>query len=337
MAGRISTSRSKASGGGKSRRGSRARTASKTSTKSRDTFDGTRGRAGGVARRAQKSTSRASVAATVVRAKKTRQKQAQRRHLGKPLWKTPPAGVVVIPNDTGRGHYVEKWASKEGTWVYNYTVEFVRARAEAKFADNLIFGQRLSAIRKRYRSDLKKPGPRRSLALIVALIDQACFRVGNEKSEGNGVYGVTTLRPEHLTIEGKTARFDYVGKKRVEQHRVVVDAHIAKLLKALKKKAKGDPDARLFREGSRNITGKDVNAYLAEFGVSAKQFRTYHATRMARQLLLKSSARTAKDRSKAVKAAIGEVSRHLGNTATVCESSYVDPQVVHRFMEGTLK
>ncbi len=71
--------------------------------------------------------------------------------------------------------------------------------------------------------------------------------------------------------------------------------------------------------------------------VSAKDFRTWHATVLAALALAVSTqaATTQAARKRAVSRAMQEVSSYLGNTPTVARSSYVDPRVVDLFEDGT--
>ncbi|MCK6549123.1 hypothetical protein L6R52_24990, partial [Myxococcota bacterium] len=252
-------------------------------------------------------------------------------------WKVAPPGVRVFVNREGRGAWIEKWQSpKTGKWVHNYTLATRAERQRSKFEENRAFARRLPDLRARYVADLEAPGRTRVLALVVALIDQAYFRIGNEDSDARGVHGITTLRRRHVTITGDTVRFDYVGKKRVEQHAIVCDARLASMIRTLRAACRR-PDDRLFRDGAKVITAADVNAYLAELGVTAKQFRTFHATRLAREGLLAARDVPADGRAKAVDAVITRVALQLGHTPAVCRQHYVDPVVVDAYLAGRLR
>ena len=84
----------------------------------------------------------------------------------------------------------------------------------------------------------------------------------------------------------------------------------------------------------------DVNEYLkaaAGGDFSAKDFRTWNATVLAALALAPSgeaamASKTA--RKRAVKRAIDETARYLGNTPAVCRASYIDPRVFDRFQGG---
>jgi DNA topoisomerase-1 len=256
---------------------------------------------------------------------------------GKPKWKTPPPGVAVEENTSGEGAWIERWKSPgTGKWVYNYTVEFMEKRAGEKFVKNRIFGKKLPNIRRRLRRDLKTRGKRQILALVVSLMDRAYLRVGNETSDDDGVYGATTLLKKHLRFEGRKAIFKYVGKKDVPQTKVITHPKLVALLKQRHNAARGG-DARLFTWEGTVIDAGDINDYLDHYNVTAKMFRTFHATRLAHSHLKRLGKIPTADRDAAVDAMFVEVAEKLGHTPSVCRKNYVDPTVVKAFMRGRLK
>ncbi len=252
-------------------------------------------------------------------------------------WKVAPPGVEVITRKPDEpGTWIEKWQSpKTGKWVHNYTVEEMERRAGEKFVENRRFGEALPKIRDHVSRALKGDGKDAVLALVVALIDQACFRVGNEDSAERDAHGVTTLEKRHLELKGKTAVFEFKGKHHVEQKKVITDSVVVGLLKKLDAQATQD-DARLFVIDGKPITAADVNAWLAPFGATAKNFRTWHATRLCREGLLARGKVPEADRADALKDVVEGVALRLGHTPEVCKSSYIDPSVVTLFLKGKL-
>ena len=72
-----------------------------------------------------------------------------------------------------------------------------------------------------------------------------------------------------------------------------------------------------------------VNKYLKDFGMTAKQFRTYHGTKEAVAFLdSKGLAKNKTELSKNISDAFKHVSKLLGNTPLVVKKSYVDPRIV---------
>ena len=95
------------------------------------------------------------------------------------------------------------------------------------------------------------------------------------------------------------------------------------------------------REGRRwvPLSAADINEYIRElFGmeVSAKDFRTWHATvHVARWVGAAGPVDTKRKRTRVVREAVVAASELLGNTPTVCRSSYVDPRVIDLYESGT--
>ncbi|GGQ78353.1 site-specific integrase [Streptomyces flaveolus] len=86
------------------------------------------------------------------------------------------------------------------------------------------------------------------------------------------------------------------------------------------------------------MTGEDVNAYLKKLAgveVTARDFRTWHATVMAAVALAVSQpvARSESARRRAVARAAREVAGYLGNTPAVCRASYINPRVIELYEE----
>lgn len=83
-----------------------------------------------------------------------------------------------------------------------------------------------------------------------------------------------------------------------------------------------------------------VNDYLREStggDMTAKDFRTWHATVLAAAALAESDepGDTKASRARAVRQAMVEVSEYLGNTPAIAKASYVDPRVVDLYEGGT--
>lgn len=122
----------------------------------------------------------------------------------------------------------------------------------------------------------------RKIATVCYLIDTLKFRVGDEKDEDEAdTVGATTLRPEHVKIEadGKVL-FKFLGKDSVEwRKKVKLPSIVINNLKEFIASA----NSSIF-DGVRS---EDVNAFLNEVmpGLTAKVFRTYHATKVVKEYL----------------------------------------------------
>ena len=82
-----------------------------------------------------------------------------------------------------------------------------------------------------------------------------------------------------------------------------------------------------------------MNAYISQMvheDLTAKDFRTWHATVLAAVALAESPEKgdTKTSQKRAVKAAVEEVAAYLGNTPTIARKSYVDPRVIDQYESG---
>lgn len=150
------------------------------------------------------------------------------------------------------------------------------------------------------------------------------------------------MRREHVTVAGDLMVFDYVAKSGKHRVQAIVDDRVRKVVRSLL--ARDDPSAELLayqdRHGWHDISSADINAYLREVvgeEVSAKDFRTWHATVLtAVGLAVSTAAPTSESaRKRAVNRVVKEVAEYLGNTPSVCRSSYIDPRVIDLYDDGT--
>jgi DNA topoisomerase-1 len=236
---------------------------------------------------------------------------------------------------------------KKGRTQYLYHARFRAQREEEKFKRVVEFGESLPALRRRVRADLKGDALERQrvLAAMVRLIDQGFFRIGNDKSaEAESTFGLSTIRSSHVQVDGRTVRFDYIGKWRKQQQRAVADGDVAAVVERLKDNSKhaGDDDDELFRfdQNGRMFDVKDrhVNDYIQAIigkDFTAKDFRTWAGTLLCSIALAMQGEGTSKaDRKRRVRKAIVATADQLGNTPAVCRSSYICPRLVDEYMEG---
>jgi DNA topoisomerase IB len=135
--------------------------------------------------------------------------------------------------------------------------------------------------------------------------------------------------------------FDYPGKSGQRRIQEVVDAEVAAIVAALKRRRGGGPELLAYKEAGRwrDLRSPDINAYLKEAtgdDFSAKDFRTWSATVLAAVALAVSgpAAGTQTSRKRAISRAVQEVARYLGNTPAVARASYIDPRVFDRYRGG---
>jgi DNA topoisomerase-1 len=257
----------------------------------------------------------------------------------------PPAWTDVwICPDPG-GHIQATGRDAKGRKQYRYHHRWRETRDETKYDRLMDFGRSLPRIRERVQRDLGRRGlPREKvLATVVRLLEKTLIRVGNEEyARANRSFGLTTLNTRHVKVKGRRIHFRFRGKSGKTHEFGIEDAELSRIVK----RCQDLPGQDLFQyedeRGRRYAVGSgDVNAYLAEASggdFTAKDFRTWAGSVRAWWALAEAAPDTsARGRRLAVKRAIDEVARRLGNTPTTCRKAYVHPAVVESYVEGGLR
>ena len=258
----------------------------------------------------------------------------------------PPAWQDVWICAHPMGHIQATGTDVAGRKQYRYHDKWRERRDAEKFDSMVLFAKALPRLRKRVARDLKHDDElsrERVLACATRLLDRGFFRVGSEGyAEENETYGLATILKSHVTIDGDAMRFDYAAKGNTRRTQRVNDEDIAGLVRTLKQRRSGGDELLAYKRGRRwvDVKSADVNEYLkaaAGGDFSAKDFRTWNATVLAAMALAPSgeaamASKTA--RKRAIKRAVDETARYLGNTPAVCRASYIDPRVFDRFSGG---
>ncbi len=254
----------------------------------------------------------------------------------------PPAWNDVWICEDPKGHIQATARDARGRKQYRYHTLYREARDHSKFRRMLEFSEVLPAIRGRVERDLGGPelSRRQILAATVRLLDKTLIRVGNDEyAKENRSYGLTTLRKQHVEVEGSVMRFTFRGKSGVQQALLVTDRRIARIVQ----RCQDLPGAELFKylnaDGKRQtITSDHINEYLREASgrnVSAKDFRTWGGTILAAVALRTAGpAPTKREATRNINRAIDAVAERLGNTRTVCRKYYVHPALLHAYLQG---
>ena len=249
----------------------------------------------------------------------------------------PPAWEDVWICPDPRGHIQATGIDAAGRKQYLYHERWRASREKFKFNSMLDFAAQLPRARRRIGSDLALPDmPReRALACAVRMIDRGSLRVGSAQyAEENETYGVSTLRPEHVTAKGDLVDFVFIGKGGIPHERCFRDQAVAEAVRVLRSRRRAE-GLLAYRNGRRwqEIGAEQINAYIKDQigpAFSAKDFRTWNAT------VLAAIALSAEGRGgpRAVGSAVDVVAGHLGNTPAVCRRSYIDPRIIDRFLAG---
>src|SRR3954447_3040645 len=275
----------------------------------------------------------------------------------------PPAWQDVWICPYPGGHIQATGIDARGRKQYLYHRRWRERRDQEKFDEMLLFARALPRMRARVDRDLGDRGEddmsrERVLATAVRLLDIGFFRIGSEDyAVENETYGLATMRKEHVSLVNGFVVFDYPAKHGKQHVRRVVDAEVADVVQALKRRRGGTEEVPVVAEGPErrrggpgelpaykdgrrwvDVKSADINAYVKEAtgeDFSAKDFRTWGATVLAAVGLAVSPVRDTKTaRTRAVTRMVKEVAHHLGNTPAVARASYIDPRVIDRYLDG---
>jgi DNA topoisomerase I len=255
----------------------------------------------------------------------------------------PPAWRDVWICQDPWGHLQALGTDAAGRKQYLYHERWRTRRDEAKFERMLVFARALPTLRRDVQRSLRRPEVdlQRVQACAVRLLDRGFFRMGSESyAEQNETYGLATLLKRHARVRGSIVVFDYTAKggaRRIQEFR---DPDVARLVRLLKTRRGGGPELLAYRNGRRwiDLRSTDINEYIKEStggDFTAKDFRTWNATLLAAvALAVADEASTKTARGRVITAAVKTVAGYLGNTPSVCRSSYIDPRVFDRYRAG---
>ena len=184
--------------------------------------------------------------------------------------------------------WVARWDDKlrgREKYVWLSDTSFIKQKREMeKFNKAIELGQKYEMLKKHINDNLNSPDLKtRKVATVCYLIDALSLRVGDEKDEDEAdTVGATTLTSKNVKIEGNLVKFDFLGKDSVRwQKDVELSEQVIKNLKEFISQSKSE----IF-EGIRS---ENVNEFLSTVvpGISAKVFRTYHASKIVDEYLKK--------------------------------------------------
>jgi DNA topoisomerase-1 len=258
----------------------------------------------------------------------------------------PPAWTDVWINSSAGGTVQAIGRDAAGRLQYLYHENHVRRQDARKFKRLIKFAEALPRMRATVASHLRQPGLGREpvMASILRILSTCFLRPGSQVyASENGSFGLATLRPRHVKVKGNILEFDFTGKSGVQQQRQLKDRQVARIVRNLLR----HPSREVFKyqngEGEFvNVTRPHINNYIREVmgeNFSAKDFRTWAGTlicacALARRGVDPQEKPTARKRK--VVEAIKETAEVLGNTAAVCRSSYICPEIINSFETGKI-
>jgi DNA topoisomerase I len=256
----------------------------------------------------------------------------------------PPAWQKVWICCSPHGHLQATGRDARGRKQYLYHAAWGELRNEVKFAHILQFAEALPAMRQQVARDLRKHDlPReKMLAVVVRLLEKSLIRVGNEEYlRQNLSFGLTTMRRDHVEIEGSNICFSFRGKSGQWHERCVSDHRVSRVLRQILEL----PGQELFRYRDQRgelhaIASEDVNGYLREAtgaDLTTKDIRTWHATVAAASVLQELGPwRSPAEGKRKVGQAVRQVARLLGNRPATSRKYYIHPEILESYLHGQL-
>jgi len=157
----------------------------------------------------------------------------------------------------------------------------------------------------------------------------------------NRSFGLTTMRDQHVKINGAQVRFRFRGKSGLSHSIGIKNRRLARIIQ----RCQDLPGQELFQYLDENdvpqtIDSSDVNTYLREVTgeeFTAKDFRTWAGTVLGAVALQEFKVFDSETEAKRnIVRAIENVALRLGNTPAVCRKSYIHPAILELYTSGAL-
>jgi DNA topoisomerase-1 len=253
----------------------------------------------------------------------------------------PPAWTDVWICLYEDGHLLAIGEDDRGRRQYRYHDHWRSFRDLLNFYRLVDFGPRLPAIRADVAVQLRRRTIDRDtvLASMLRIVDMCGLRVGSEAyAEENESFGLSTLTKRHVRVRPGAVDFGFPAKSGKRATVTLADRAVSRVIRALLDQR----GRRLFTVGGVPISADELNdrlSTLAGARVTAKDFRTWHGTRVAFASLRKhlpppDVAGTAEQR---VLNAVDAASEFLSNTRTVARAHYVHPHVLESYLDGSFE
>lgn len=264
---------------------------------------------------------------------------ARVRHLG-----IPPAWREVRIAADPQAHIQCCGMDAAGRVQYLYHPDWEKRRTRRKQRQLAALAATLPRLRRHVREDLKaEAGSKRlALAIGVALIDRTAMRVGRERYlDANGTRGAGTMFSRDVLVDGGLIAIAFLAKSGKRATYSLRDEALADAIARIKT----IPGKRLLMyhglDGDkRALRTDDINRYLREISgaaVTAKDFRTLHASAMAGEALATlepGGSPTARKRQ--ITEVARQVAAFLQNTPAITRKSYIAPCLLSLFEAGKL-
>jgi DNA topoisomerase-1 len=231
-----------------------------------------------------------------------------------------------------------------GRVQYIYHPDWEARRQRKKQRQLSLLATALPRIRRRVNDDLDADAGTKTLALAigVALIDRTAMRIGRERYlDARGTRGAGTLFSRDVSVARDEIRLKFPAKSGKVATYALKDARLAAAIERVKR----TPGKRLLmyrdEDGAVHALRTDeLNRYLREISgakVTAKDFRTLHASALAAEALAKlEPGPSVSARKRQVADVARAVAAFLRNTPAITRKSYIAPCLFSMFETAKL-
>lgn len=257
----------------------------------------------------------------------------------------PPAWQEVHIAADERGHIQALGTDAGGRIQYIYHPDWEARCARHKQRQLAMLSAALPRIRRHAHHDLGAEAGSKELAqaIGVALIDRTAMRVGRERYlDAHGTRGAGTLFTRDVKVTGDRILLGFPAKSGKRATYVVKDSRLTDAVRRIK--TVPGPRLLMYRDANgepRALRTEDLNAYLRELSganVTAKDFRTLHASALAAEALAKLEPGPSNAaRRRQISNVARQVATFLQNTPTIAQQSYIAPCLFQLFEDGKLR
>jgi len=209
-----------------------------------------------------------------------------------------------------------------------YHPKFILSQNNIKFKKIKQSIKYFSRLKRKIKKDINGDDINKICAIIITLIIECGFRIGNKKYEiDNNSYGLTTLKKKHIFIEKKYIKIDFIGKKNVRNVAICKNKEIYKFF--FDRLNNIGEEEYIFKHNDKTITSNIVNKYLYNFykkfdlKITTKDLRTLNANTLFMKFFNKNI-----NSKNPIKKSIEDTALKLHNTYAVCKKNYIDPNII---------
>lgn len=257
----------------------------------------------------------------------------------------PPAWQDVRIAPDPFAHLQATGRDEAGRLQYIYHSLWEERRTSRKQNHLALLSTALPRVRRRVSRDLDAETGSQvlALAIAVALIDRTAMRIGRERYlKTSGTRGAGTLYSRDVRVAGNSVKVSFPAKSGKQASYEISDKRLVDAIARIKTLT--GRRLLVYRDEAgtiRPITGEMINAYLrsiADAPVTAKDFRTLHASALAAEALAElPPAATQSARKRQIASVTKKVAEFLRNTPAISRKSYIAPCLFRLFDDGQLQ